>query len=91
MAFSLRRGDVMPAWRAGAAVRCPRVTRGKGVPSHAQWSAPFRFHRQAVLVVVVVVLRHLLWIALFAIPAVVLWWRRRQPPAARIAVILSRI
>jgi hypothetical protein len=34
-------------------------------------SAPLR---SRALAVVVVVLRHLLWIALFAIPAVVLWW-----------------
>jgi hypothetical protein len=41
---------------------------------HAMRSAPLRSRAPGVLAVVVAVLRQLLWIALFAIPAVVLWW-----------------
>ena len=44
------------------------------MPSHAKPPAPLWSHLQAVLVVVAAVLRHLLWIALFAVPAIVLWW-----------------
>jgi hypothetical protein len=44
------------------------------VPLHARPPSPFRVHVQAVLGVVVAVLRQLLWIALFGVPAVVLWW-----------------